>query len=110
MRVTAGVAALDLTLYEVTNVAIVKWRSPHIARSLMNLVADAVGDRLVRIDTDLADAASAVARASGLTVYDAAYVACARREGWQLVSTDLADLVRPGLALSPDAALADLAS
>ena len=38
----------------------------------------------------------------GLTAYDAAYVAVARRYGWTLVSTDIKDLVSRGLALAPD--------
>lgn len=37
-----------------------------------------------------------------LTAYDAAYVAAARRNGWQLVSLDLRDLVSKGLAVTPD--------
>jgi predicted nucleic acid-binding protein len=41
----------------------------------------------------------------GLTAYDAAYVAVARRYDWQLVSTDVRDLVSKGLAVTPDAAV-----
>lgn len=41
----------------------------------------------------------------GLTAYDAAYVAAARRNGWQLVSLDVRDLVSRGLAVTPDAAV-----
>ena len=41
----------------------------------------------------------------GLTAYDAAYVAAARRNGMTLVSTDIADLVSKGLAVTPDAAV-----
>jgi predicted nucleic acid-binding protein len=37
-----------------------------------------------------------------LTAYDAAYVAAARKHAWTLVSADLKDLVKPGLALPPD--------
>ena len=85
----------------------VRWRSAQIARDLARAIGVACGPRLVRIDADLLDAAIEIAPAEELTVSDAAYVACARRQGWQLVSTDLADLVRPGLALSPDAALID---
>lgn len=102
---SSGAAALDLTLYEVANVAVVSWRSPETARDLLDLIADVVQDRLVRVDAELAAAASVLAASSGLTVYDAAYVACARRGGWTLVSCDLRDLVRPGLALAPDEAL-----
>lgn len=40
----------------------------------------------------------------GLTAYDAAYVAAARRNGWQLVSLDVRDLVSKGFAVTPDAA------
>ena len=39
-----------------------------------------------------------------ITPYDAAYVAAARRNGWTLVSTDIADLASKGLAVTPDAA------
>ncbi len=40
----------------------------------------------------------------GLSAYDAAYVAAARRNGWQLVSLDVKDLVSRGLAVTPDRA------
>lgn len=105
----APLAALDLTLYEVADIAVVRWRSETVARNMTEAIRIACGPRLIRIDQDLADAAITTAALEGLTAYDAAYVACARREGWQLVSTDIADLVRPGLALSPDAARADSA-
>lgn len=45
-----------------------------------------------------------VAAEHKLTAYDAAYVAAARRFDWTLVSTDMADLVSKGLAVTPDAA------
>jgi predicted nucleic acid-binding protein len=98
-------AALDLTLYEVANVATVRWRAPDEAALLAELVVRASDDRLVRVDADLLVDAIALAAADGLTLYDAAYVACARSRGWTLVSTDLRDLVRPGLAASPADAL-----
>jgi predicted nucleic acid-binding protein len=41
----------------------------------------------------------------GLSGYDAAYVAVARRHDRQLVSTDIRDLVSKGLAITPDAAV-----
>ena len=37
------------------------------------------------------------------TAYDACYLAAARQGQTQLISTDLADLVRPGFAVAPDA-------
>jgi predicted nucleic acid-binding protein len=60
---------------------------------------------MVRIDRALIEASIEVAIEYGLTSYDAAYVAVARRHGWQLVSTDIADLVSKGLAITPDAAV-----
>lgn len=98
-----AVAALDLTLYEVANVAVVRWRSRTDALELAELVRLACPDTLERVDAGLlADAADAAAE-HRLTVYAGAYVAAARRRGWTLVSGDLDDLVRPGLATSPDA-------
>jgi predicted nucleic acid-binding protein len=60
----------------------------------------------VRVDAGLVGEAVSIAAGSASSVYDAAYVACARTDEWQLVSTDLADLVEPGLAWSPEEALA----
>jgi hypothetical protein len=39
-----------------------------------------------------------------ISAYDTAYVAVAQRRGWQLVGTDIRDLVSKGLAVTPDAA------
>jgi predicted nucleic acid-binding protein len=96
-------AALDLTLYEVTNVA-VRERRPDAARHLVRTVVTRCEDRLVAIDEKLAVAAAELAAEHGLTAYDAAYVATARHRGWTLVSTDIRDLVSKGLAVTPDAA------
>lgn len=101
----ATVAALDLTLYEVANVAVVRWRSPSDAERLAALVVLACPTTLERVDDALVRAATAVAAQHGLTVYDGAYAAAAARRRWTLVSGDLADLVARRLALSPDAAL-----
>ena len=103
----ADTAALDLTLYEVANVARVRWRSPARAEQLVVLVLDTVGQRLVRIDTDFAAAALSASERHGLSLHDAACVACAERRGWRLVSTDLRDLVGRGLAVTPDAVSLD---
>ncbi len=97
-------AALDLTVYEVGNVATRRWRDAERARRLCLLVLTACGERLVRIRTDLAEEAVRIADGEQITVYDAAYIAAARREGHVLVSGDLRDLVQRGLALPPDAA------
>ena len=98
-------AALDLTLYEIANVAVVSWRSPAAAARLVRLVWVACPDTVQRVDEALASQASAIAAEHDLTVHDAAYVAVARDHDWTLVSGDVADLVRPGHAIPPDRAL-----
>jgi predicted nucleic acid-binding protein len=99
------IAALDLTLYEVVNVAVRKMCQPERARYLSRLISLRCGDDLLRIDEELAADAAGLAAEHGLTAYDAAYVAASRRRGWQLVSTDIRDLVSKGLAVTPDAAV-----
>ena len=96
----APLAALDLTLYEVANVGVVRWGSETKAKRLVELVLAAAAP-LVQAGPELLAAASTIAARNGITVYDAAYVAAAERSGLPLVSTDLRDLVRPGLAISP---------
>jgi len=102
-----GLAALDLTLYEVANVATRSWRSPARARIVADLVRAACSDAIARVDDHLIEQAIAIADEHGLSVYDAAYVAAARLHDWILVSTDMTDLVRPGLALTPGDATAN---
>ena len=101
-------AALDLTLYEVSNVALKRWRSPARARDVLALVGVAC-DRILRADSRLMERAIAIARTyeeQRLSVYDATYAAAAELNDMVLVSGDYKDLVEPGLALSPDAVLA----
>lgn len=99
-----AVAALDLTLYEVAN-GLGARRGRHAeATDLCRLVAGRCGDSLLAIDAKLIESALELASAHGLTAYDAAYVAAARRHDWTLVSADIADLVSKGLAVAPDAA------
>ncbi len=100
-----SLAALDLTLYEVANVAVKSWKAPEDAGTLVELVRSSCPGTLAQIDEALIEQAIALADEHGLTVYDAAYVAAAKLHGWTLVSADHADLVRPGLAVSPDVAL-----
>jgi predicted nucleic acid-binding protein len=106
LAVRAGrpVAALDLTLFEVANVVGVRIGRPAEAAFLNRLIVERCGEDLVRADPDLLGVAVEVAADHGLSAYDAAYVAAARRNGWTLVSTDIADLVSKGLAVTPDAA------
>jgi predicted nucleic acid-binding protein len=98
-------AALDLTLYEVANVVGVREGDRAGARTVASVVRRRCRDRIVAFDAGLFDGALELAAEHGLSAYDAAYVAAARRNGWQLVSIDVRDLVSKGLAVTPDAAL-----
>lgn len=98
------VGALDLTLYEVANVVGARKQRSDYAFDLCRLISARCADRLVAIDAELVRRTLEIVAEHGLTAYDAAYVAAARRHGWTLVSTDIADLVSKGLAVAPDAA------
>jgi predicted nucleic acid-binding protein len=94
--------ALDLTLYEIANVVgAIKGRHEIATRIIQALLRRSDG-ALARVDDALAGDAIALAAKHGLTAYDAAYVAAARKHAWTLVSVDLKDLVKPGLAVAPD--------
>jgi predicted nucleic acid-binding protein len=99
-----SVAALDLTFYEVANVMGAKRRQRTEARHLLRFMEKRCRDLVIPCDPDLLESALELAAEHGLTAYDAAYVAAARRRGWTLVSCDVADLVSKGLAVAPDAA------
>jgi predicted nucleic acid-binding protein len=99
-----AVAALDLTLYEVANALGVRRGRHAEAIDLCRLVTGRCGESLLAIDAELIGSALEIAAEHGLTAYDAAYVAAARRHDWTLVSTDIRDLVSKGLAVTPDAA------
>ena len=99
-------AALDLTFYEVANAVGVRYSQPEEAGKMTRVIKRRCGDRgLVGVDADLVDSAIDLAAEHGLTAYDAAYVAAARRDDMTLVSIDIADLVSKGLAVTPDAAV-----
>jgi predicted nucleic acid-binding protein len=100
-----GLAALDLTLYEIGNAVGVKQGDATEAGRVVRLLLRCCRDRVLAIDAELLDAALHLAVEHGLTAYDAAYVAAAQRNGWTLVSADVADLVSKGLAVAPDAAV-----
>ncbi len=95
-------AALDLTLYEVANVAVVSWRSWADAERLAELIRLACPATLDRVDDERVREAARIAAEHNLTVYDAAHVAASRKHNWTLVSCDLKDLVGPGFAITPD--------
>jgi predicted nucleic acid-binding protein len=97
--------ALDLTLYEIANAIGVKQGDAGEASRVSRLLLRCCRDRVLAVDAELVDAALQAATEHGLTVYDAAYVAAARRYGMTLVSADIRDLVSKGLAVTPDAAL-----
>jgi predicted nucleic acid-binding protein len=94
-------AVLDLTLYEVANVITRRFKTAAPATAAVHAVLAASG-RVLRADADTIADTVGIAAEHGLTAYDAAYVAAARRYGWTLVSTDIKDLVGRGLALAPD--------
>lgn len=98
-------AALDLTLYEVANVVGVRDGDPAGAKAIASIIRRRCRDRIAPFDEEQFDSALTAAAEHGLSAYDAAYVAAARRHGWQLVSIDVRDLVSKGLAIAPDAAL-----
>jgi predicted nucleic acid-binding protein len=97
-------AAIDLTLYEVANAVGVRDGKPDAARALNQILRRRCRDRIVALDPELLDSTLELATEYGLSAYDAAYVAVARRTGWRLVSIDIRDLVSKGLAVTPDAA------
>jgi predicted nucleic acid-binding protein len=95
---------LDLTLYEVANVMGTKKRQLREGRFLLKLIEKRCRDNFLAASPDLLESAMELAVEHALTAYDAAYVAAARRYGWTLVSTDVADLASKGLAVTPDVA------
>ncbi len=98
-------AALDLTLYEIANVVGARRGDLGTLARIFRSVERRCVDGIVRVDVDLVEATAEIAVEYSLTVYDAAYVAVARRHDWTLVSTDIRDLVSKGLAVTPDAAV-----
>lgn len=99
-----AVAALDLTFYEVAN-GLGARRGHHAAAAeLCRTIAERCPETILSVDARLVDSALEIAAEHGLTAYDAAYVAAARRHDWTLVSADIADLVSKGLAVAPDSA------
>ena len=99
---TGALSTLDLAIYEVTNVAELRWRDPTASIRLRERVwAIAELGILVRVDQPLAERAAQIARQHSLSAYDAAYVAGAERLGVPLASCDQRDLISRGLARAP---------
>jgi predicted nucleic acid-binding protein len=104
---TGALSTLDLAVYEVTNVAELRWQDPEASLRLRERVwAIAELGVLVRVDQALAERAAQIARQNELSAYDAAYVAGAERLGLPLASCDERDLISRGLARSPTDLLA----
>jgi predicted nucleic acid-binding protein len=99
---TGALSTLDLAVYEVTNVAELRWGDVAASLRLRKRVwAIAELGTLVRVDEPLAERVVQIARQHGLSAYDSAYVAGAERLGIPLASCDEQDLVSRGLALLP---------
>jgi predicted nucleic acid-binding protein len=99
---TGALATLDLAVYELTNVAEVRWHDAGASRRLRQRVWS-IADlgALVRVDRVLGERSAELAREHAISAYDAAYVAGAERLGAPLASCDQRDLVSPGLARLP---------
>jgi len=100
----APLGVIDLTLYEVANVIGARKGRPEVARAVTEIIRRRCGERILTLDPELLEACLHAVAEYELTAYDAAYVAAAGRYGWQLVSTDVRDLVSKGLAVTPEAA------
>ncbi len=99
---SGDLATLDLALYEMTHVAIVRWNDRGASDRLAKRVwAIAEFGTLVRVDDQLGGDIAQLASEHDLSTYDAAYVAAARVLGVGLASCDERDLVRPGHAQLP---------
>ena len=106
---TGVLSTLDLAIYEITNVAELRWRDRAASLRLRERVwAIAELGILVRVDQALADRAAELARQHDLRAYDAAYVAGAERRGFPLASCDQRDLISRGLARAPADLLSQL--
>jgi predicted nucleic acid-binding protein len=104
LRVGPPLMVLDLTLYEVANVVARNYGELDVGRRLVQGLFRGSAHPPLQADVTLFEHALDLMSEHGLTAYDAAYVAAARRHGWQLVSLDVRDLVSRGLAVTPDAA------
>jgi predicted nucleic acid-binding protein len=97
-----SLATVELCAWEVTNVAVRAWGDREAASRLARRVwlIERSGE-LLRADAELVASAASLAAEHDLSAYDAAYVAAAGRLAAPLVSCDLRDLVRRGLATPP---------
>ena len=95
-------ATLDLTRYEVANVAVRGWRAPELVAPLLAAIDRLADDGGVLTSTGpLLTRAAELAECHSISVYDAAYATAAADAGLRLVSCDERDLVSKGLATLP---------
>lgn len=105
---TIELRIIDLTLYEIGNVMVRAWKlSPRVQERNVREIVAVCGEPLAPTLDDHASA-RAIATEHGITVYDAMYVAIARRIGATLISADERDLAARALALLPAAAAEQL--
>jgi predicted nucleic acid-binding protein len=99
---TGDLATIDLALYETANVAITRWGDPGAGARLRERIwTIAELGTLIRVDHQLGETIATLTTENGLSSYDAAYLAGARRVGATLASCDVRDLVAPGFAQLP---------
>jgi predicted nucleic acid-binding protein len=102
----ATLATLDLSRYEVANVAVRAWRAPELVAPLLAAIDRLADDGGVLASTSpLLTRAAEIAERHTISVYDAAYATAAAEAGLQLVSCDERDLASKGLATLPAGAL-----
>lgn len=98
----ATLATLDLSRYEVVNVAVRAWRAPESVAPLLAAIERLADDGGVLMSTGaLLARAAEIAERHTISVYDAAYAAAASDAGHRLISCDKRDLVSKGLATLP---------
>ena len=101
-------ATLDLSRYEVTNVAIRAWRAPGSVAPLLSAIDRIAEDGgVLASETGLLTRAAELAERHSISAYDAAYAAAAIEMGLRLISCDKRDLVSRRLATLPAAAKSD---
>lgn len=93
---------LDLSRYEVTNVAVRAWRAPEAVARLLAAIEQIADDGGVVVSASaLLTRAAELAEHHGISAYDAAYVAAAGEADRELISCDKRDLVSKRLATLP---------
>lgn len=103
---TAGIsrATLDLACLEVMNV-VARRHGSDLAKSAIRFIRRSTRGRTMTLADSELDHLAELVSATRLSSYDGSYVVVAASRGWKLVSLDIRDLVGPGWAITPTAAL-----